>query len=486
MSSLPPSDPTLRTARMFEGYTPSEMTEASEFSRAENPRWRWLFPVTRASRDFIQVQLRALQIAYALAVPMIYLAAQSERVVSAWLLNVWLAESVVNLALRSLLYIPLVRASPVAIASRPLLRLIPVFAMAAVGAHWVWTVLLLVGTSLNLTTLVVLMSFVMLSVTSVAILPASPATCILYLLFLWVPMTFKLAGSDWITPPAVAALLVTVTACLWATFHIVVTAVRKYLVQSDEIELLVTQLRDRNGEVESLQRAAASDLETRTAFFTSASHDFRQRVHAMKLLTQLSVSEGPAPGSDRSASIRLMGVVDDLETYITDVLEFAKLEGTTLKPERHSVRIQSLFQQLDVEFEDIALERSVDLQLRATTLQVNSDEAMLLRILENLTSNALKFTKARVLIAARRCQGNVCIEVRDQGPGILPDAVDAVFEAFYQTSEATHHDRKGVGLGLAIVKRLSDVLGYPVRIISVPGRGSLVRLTIPSGDVISN
>ena len=136
-------------------------------------------------------------------------------------------------------------------------------------------------------------------------------------------------------------------------------AVRKYLVQSDEIELLVTQLRDRNGEVESLQRAAASDLETRPAFFTSASHDFRQRVHAMKLLTQLSVSEGPAPGSDPSASTRLMGVVDDLKTYITDVLEFAKLESTTLKPERRALRIQSLFQQLDVEFEDVASERGL-------------------------------------------------------------------------------------------------------------------------------
>ena len=479
-------DSTSHASRTFQGYSRAEMNEASAFVRTENPRWRWLFPVTRASRDFVRIQIRALQLAYMVAVPMIYLTARSEGVVEAWLLNAWLLESVANVALRSLLYIPIVRASPAAVATNPMLRLIPVFAMLMVGAHWVWTVVLLVGASLNLTTLVVLVSFVMLSVTSVAILPVSPAVCVLYLLFLWVPMAFKLAHSQWISVEAVALLLIALAGCLWATFHTVVTGVRKYLVQSDEFELLVAALRERNAEVESLRRAAASNLETRTAFFASASHDFRQRVHAMKLLTQSGVSEAASPGGDRTAFVRLTGVVDDLETYVSDVLEFAKLEGTTLNPTRNELRLQAVFQQLDVAFEDVASERGVDLRLRATTLLVNSDETMLLRILENLTSNAVKFTTVRVLIAARRRKGGICIEVRDQGPGIPSDAVDAVFEAFYQTPDGASHVRKGVGLGLAIVKRLSDVLGYPVEIVSSPGRGTLVRVNIPGQDVISS
>ncbi len=470
--------------RKFQGYSRAEMTEASAFVRAENPRWRWLFPVTRASRDFIRVQIRALQLAYIVAVPIIYAAARSEHVVDRWLLDAWLLESIANIALRSLLYIPIVRASPVLVASSPLLRLIPLFAMTIVGAHWVWTAWLLVGPTLSLTTLAVLMSFIMLSVASVAILPASPATCILYLAVLWVPLTFRLAIAEWTSVPTLLLLLVTLGACLWATFHTVVTGVRRYLVQSDEFELLVAQLRERNSEVESLRNAAAKDLETRTSFFASASHDFRQRVHAMKLLAQSGASEAALPGERRTASVRLMGVVDDLETYITDVLEFAKLEGTTLQPTRRRFQLQTLFQQLDVAFEDVAAERSVDLRLRATKLVMNSDDAMLLRILENLTSNAVKFTKARVLIAARRRADGICIEVLDQGPGIPSDAVEAVFDAFYQTPEVASHARKGVGLGLAIVKRLSDGLGYRAEIASVAGKGTRVRLVIPGQDVI--
>lgn len=483
MANPPPSS---QARRKFDGYSRAEMTETSEVTRAENPRWRWLFPVTRASRDFIRIQIRALQLAYVLAVAIIYVAARSERVVETWLLNVWLVQAIANLALRALLYVPIVRASPVAVATSPMLRFIPVFSVFMVGAHWVWTVLLLVGPRLDLTTLVVLMSFVMLSVASVAMLPVSPAACILYLAFLWIPLSFKLAASQWASIPTLALLLVTLAACLWATFHTVVTGVRRYLVRSDEIELLVAQLRERNTEVESLRRAAAKDLDTRTAFFASASHDFRQRVHAMKLLAQSGVSEAASPSGDKSSFVRLMGVVDDLETYIATVLEFAKLEGTTLKPERRPLRLQTLFQQLDVGFEDVAAERGVELRLRATTILVHSDEAMLLRILENLTSNAVKFTRTRVLIAARRRDGGVCIEVRDQGPGITPGAVHAVFDAFYQTPEGANHTRKGVGLGLAIVKRLSDGLGYSAAIKSVAGRGTLVRLDIPKQDVISN
>ena len=474
------------SSRKFQGYSRTEMTEASAVTRAENPRWRWLFPVTRTTRDFIRIQIRALQLAYVVAVPIIYLAARSEHVVERWLLDVWLVEAIANMALRSLLYIPIVRASPVVVATSPVLRFIPVFAMTMVGAHWVWTVWLLVGATLNLTTLAVLISFVMLSVASVAILPASPATCIMYLVFLWVPLAAKLAVSEWASVSTLVLLLLTLAACLWATFHTVVTGVRRYLVQSDEIELLVTQLQGRNAEVESLRRAAAIDLETRTRFFASASHDFRQRVHAMKLLAQSGVSEAASPGGDKTAHVRLMGVVDDLETYMTDVLEFAKLEGTILKPDRHQLRLQALFQQLDVAFEDVAAERGVELRLRANTILLNTDEAMLLRILENLTSNAVKFTKARVLIAARRRRGGVCIEVLDQGAGIPPDAADAVFGAFYQTPEGANHAKKGVGLGLAIVKRLADALGYSAEVKSTAGKGTRVRLNIPKQDVISN
>jgi signal transduction histidine kinase len=291
-----------------------------------------------------------------------------------------------------------------------------------------------------------------------------------------------LLHSNWVSAGTFMILLAALAAVLWSAFYIVVSGVRRYLVRGDEVDLLVAELRDRNAEVEGLRNTAARNLATRSAFFTSASHDFRQRVHAMKLLAQAGHAD--APQSQRSALARLSAVVEDLETYMTDVLEFARLESATLIPERSVLRLQQVFQRIELQFEEIASAKEVELRVRATSSSLRTDGAMLVRILENLVSNAIKFTRGRVLLAARMHGRNACIEIWDQGPGIPPDSIDKVFDAFYQ-GQATQEDAgEGVGLGLAIVKRLTDALGYRIEVISKPGRGTLMRMVVPAEDVM--
>ena len=209
-----------------------------------------------------------------------------------------------------------------------MLRLLPLFAIVLAALHWSWTATIFIGTTLDMTTVVVLLSFVMLSVAIIGIAPASPAICIVYLVPLWVVTTYMLLRTDWVSAGTFLILLAALAAVLWSAFYIVVSGVRRYLVRGDEVDLLVAELRDRNAEVEGLRTTAARNLETRSAFFASASHDFRQRVHAMKLLAQAGLAD--APQSERSPLARLSTVVEDLETYMTDVLEFARLESATL------------------------------------------------------------------------------------------------------------------------------------------------------------
>jgi len=202
----------------------------------------------------------------------------------------------------------------------------------------------------------------------------------------------------------------------------------------------------------------------------------------MKLLAQSGLAD--TRQVERSPLARLAAVVEDLETYMTDVLEFARLESTALAPGRTVVRLQQTFQRIEVQFEDIASAKKVELRVRATSLSLRTDAAMLVRILENLVSNAIKFTRGRVLLAARKDGGAVHVEVWDRGPGIPLDCVDKVFDAFYQGQPTREDAMEGVGLGLAIVKRLADVLGYRIEVMSSPGRGTLMRLLIPAEDVV--
>ena len=468
----------------FQGYTRAEMEAVSALTGAEDPKWRLLFPVTRSTRDFAKTNAPVMQLCFALGVILIYGAVRHDGAISPRLLDLWLLEGAATLTVRSLLLGAIVRAAPVEVARSSFLRLAPLVAALMGAAHWVWTAMIFVGPTLDLTTLVVLLTFVLLSISCIAMTPASPAACALYMLALWFAMTYKLAHADWVSIPTLAILLAAFAAIFWLTFYTVIGGTRRYLVRSDAVDLLVAKLRERNAEIEGLREAAASEFATRSAFFESANHDFRQRVHAMKLLVQLTAQNATRQRNEGLALNRLTSVVDDLETYMTEVLEFARLEKASHEPVRKNVYLQHLFQSVDVAFEEIAMAKRIDLRIRATQLIVNTDGAMLLRILENLVSNAIKFSRSRVLLSARRRGLDVYVEVRDQGSGIPADSVESVFDAFYQGSYEPAQSGRGVGLGLAIVKRLVEALGYRMEVLSRPGSGTLMRVIVPSQDVV--
>jgi signal transduction histidine kinase len=470
-------------SRGFQGYTRAEMTATSVITSREDPKWRWVLPVTRSTRDYIRSQIPALQLCYALAVALIYTAAQiggeSRTVLVTW----WLVEAAATFAVRALIYGRLSRASPVEVAGNPALRSLPLVATALAAAHWCWTATIFIGPSLGPTTVVVLLTFVMLSVACLGIAPASPAICIIYLVPVWSTTAYELFNSEGVSGGTLLILGAALAAALWASYYIVVSGVRRYLVQSDEVELLVAELRDRNEEVERLRGTAEHEFGERTAFFANASHDFRQRVHAMKLLAHSSLSESASTPPAKSSTHRLAAVVEELENYMTDVLDFVRLDSTVRNPPKSATPIQTIFHELELAFEDIAASRHVDLRVVTTQLVVATDAALLLRILENLVSNSLKFARRRVLVCARQSSGELRIDVRDDGCGIDPESIPKVFEAFYQEKGGGESARDGFGLGLAIVKRLADALGYEIRVASVANRGTLFRLVIGPGDL---
>ena len=106
------------------------------------------------------------------------------------------------------------------------------------------------------------------------------------------------------------------------------------------------------------------------------------------------------------------------------------------------------------------------------------------RLLQNLVSNALKYTpKGRVLVGCRRLVGGqVRIEVWDTGLGIPANQQRLVFEEFQRLEQGARAAR-GLGLGLSIVERLGRVLGHPIALRSWPGRGSVFSVVAPRGAI---
>lgn len=462
------TDAERRRAPGYGGYSAEELAATAEISRQERPGWRWVLPVTKSTRDYIVAQMPALYIAYGVAIAMIFSAVQIEGAHSPSLLLTWLVESAASIGVRILIQRRMESASPVEIVSRKALRVLPLAGILLAAVHWSWTASLFIGPTLTPTTIVVLMTYMMLSVASVGIAPVSPAICLAYIVPMWTAVAIQLSDAQWATASTLLVIAVALATVLWSTYFILVRPVRRFLVRGDEVEELVGRLRLRNEEVEHLQRVAARDLQTRSAIFASASHDFRQRVHAMKLLTQRA---------DGLSDTRLAGSIEDLELYISELLRFVQLDDTT-PLQCETVRLQDVFQRVEVAFEDAATARCVQLHFRATDLQLRTHAASLVRVLENLVSNAIRLTRRRVLVAARRSTRGVLLEVWDQGPGLPVGTLEEFLEA-RSPARQSMTPGEGFGLGLTIVRRLADALGYDVEMRSEFQRGTCIRIVIP-------
>jgi signal transduction histidine kinase/CheY-like chemotaxis protein len=225
-----------------------------------------------------------------------------------------------------------------------------------------------------------------------------------------------------------------------------------------------------------------ADRESRakTELIAAASHDLRQPLHAVGLLADALAARLDDPKT-RELVDRIGESTQELDEMLTTLLDRSKLDAGAVRAERQRVELRAVFAQLERDFTGPAEVRGLRLRVVPTQLAVESDRLLLLRILRNLVSNAVRYTQAgAVLVAARRRGAEVAIEVRDSGPGIAEQAQHEIFDAFHQLPGRRSG---GLGLGLSIVDGLARVLGHTVEVRSAPGRGSTfsVRASLAEG-----
>ena len=162
------------------------------------------------------------------------------------------------------------------------------------------------------------------------------------------------------------------------------------------------------------------------------------------------------------------------------LLEIAKLEQGAMTPSPRHFCIDDILTPLQSEYAILSSEKGLKLTVRTNHQIVHSDITYLRRIIQNLVSNAVKYTdKGRVLIACRNRKHSLRVEVWDTGPGISDVEQAKIFNDFYRVEAG---DNKGVGLGLGVVKRMADLLSLPMDVHSEPSKGSRFSIEIPYGD----
>ena len=223
------------------------------------------------------------------------------------------------------------------------------------------------------------------------------------------------------------------------------------------------------------ERANAS----KTRFLASASHDLRQPIHALGLFFSTLSDQVRTPQTERLIG-RIDDAIDSINTMLNALLDISKLDAGIVKATPVDLPLNELLQRLGQELQAEAGERHIGLRVRPTRLWAHSDPVLLEGMLRNLMVNALLHTgSGRILLSARQKGDVVRCEVRDTGPGIPANQLDSIFQEFHQLDNPERSRSKGLGLGLAIVRRTAQLLGHPVRVDSIVGRGSCFRLTLP-------
>ena len=447
--------------------------QRSEFMRAR------LVNLRPQMRDYTSRQIFVIQLAYVAAVLMIYCTQLFQPTISTRVLYLWLLESAINVGCRSVLYVMLRRRLQIDPSPQLPWLLIPSLTALLAGLHWGWTATLFLQPVWDSTTVITLVVFVLITVAQMSIAPASAIAATVHGVCTWLPTVVMMWPEDSTGVANFVVLSSALVAILGFSAYMTFVQLGGLVRKSDEADALLEKLEGGNRELARLQHAAANELRERTQFFNDASHDFRQRLHAMKM--EACAAQRALRGSSAVASLdMLVRATDSLDAYVNEVLEFARMEALKIQPSNAVVQLQSVLQRLLVHFESVAEGRQVELRIRPTTAVLYTDERLLQRMLENLLANAIKFTRGGVVVAARRRGDSYSIEVWDQGPGIAPQARDSIFTAFYQANVYEDSERVGFGLGLAIVKRLAERLDCRIALESRVGQGSVFKVILPA------
>ena len=216
----------------------------------------------------------------------------------------------------------------------------------------------------------------------------------------------------------------------------------------------------------------------KSVFLASASHDLRQPLNAM----QMYIAALQSKVKDKE----ILRIIEDINSVsistarlLNALLDVSELEVGAIKPRKEVFSVNNILISIFQSFLPLAKDKELDFRVVPSSLYVESDPALLERILGNFMSNAIRYTdKGSVLIGCRKRGNKVSIEVWDTGCGISDDQMSLIYEDFYQVENKERDRGKGLGLGLALAKRLADSLKHTIDSKSRLGSGSYFSVNV--------
>jgi PAS domain S-box-containing protein len=255
----------------------------------------------------------------------------------------------------------------------------------------------------------------------------------------------------------------------------------------------ISEMRKAQNEAKIAGKAMIKAVNTKSRFLSTMSHELRTPLNGIIGTVQLMLQDAQKNIPVQQLEV-LKNCSEQMLALINDVLDFNKIEANKITVDRNVFDAQQLLHSVCNNFLVQANAKNIQLQLQMEGLagkELLGDDFRLSQILNNLLSNALKFThQGSIVLKAQVERSNseqtaINFSVVDTGIGIPTHKIKGIFESFTQASTSTTRKYGGTGLGLAITQKLVQLLGGDLEVESEEGKGSRFYFTLSFDNSIS-
>ncbi|HKJ26380.1 MAG TPA: GAF domain-containing protein [Anaerolineales bacterium] len=258
--------------------------------------------------------------------------------------------------------------------------------------------------------------------------------------------------------------------------------IRLALLPGDEKELLVniTDITDRK----QAQQAIVQGDKLKSEFLANMSHELRTPLNSILGYTDVLLM-GLDGDLEEDVKIDLEAIHENsqhLLRLINDILDLAKIEAGRMTFSLGDVNVPQVLEELQRNNAGLLVGKDVELVVDVPEGLPNivADERRVYQVINNLVSNAAKFTeKGSITMRAFEADNEMVLQVEDTGMGIDKENLDAIFEEFTQVDTSSTRQHEGTGLGLTITRRLVHMHGGTIGVDSEAGKGSVFTVRLP-------
>lgn len=302
-----------------------------------------------------------------------------------------------------------------------------------------------------------------------------------------VAFPFEIKAAPWRTPLAYLLYAAAAAAALLGMHRLRVRILKEQnRVMAQRIHEHTARLRQNKAELLELNAQLLQLNQAKNTFLGIAAHDLKSPLSALALEGELLSMGGLTEAEVAQRGSQIQEAASRMSQLVSKLLDVHAIESRRMDLDLAPVDLAEVVHDLRLSYEGMARAKAIriELEVPGEGLPAIADPMRLREILENLVSNAIKFTppgppERHLWIRARREAARAILEVQDQGPGFTEDDKRQAFESFARLSARPTGGEDSTGLGLSIVKRLVEAMGGTILLVSEAGQGATFRIELP-------